>query len=238
MNPKVAIVTGGTRGIGRAIVETLLHHNANVVFIYKNSKNIANEICAKFSSAQAVQADVTNEKDIQKVLAVVKKSYTKLDYLINNAGINFPGSIETLSLSDWNKFIQTNLTSIFLFSKYCIPLLSKSENANIINIASRHGLSEFSEEQYIPYSVSKAGVINFTAGLSRELKNMNIRVNAIIPTPTKTDLFSHIFSHDDEIILSKKGKLGKPEDVAELVTQILSDKNMNGQIVIDKRIYL
>ncbi|OGK09304.1 hypothetical protein A2767_03660 [Candidatus Roizmanbacteria bacterium RIFCSPHIGHO2_01_FULL_35_10] len=134
--------------------------------------------------------------------------------------------------------INTNLKSIFLFSKYSIPYLKHSKNPVIINISSRIGFPEYTEPKFVIYGMVKAGVTNFTVGLSKELVLTGIRVNAVIPTPTKTDLFNEVFTPEEEKGLIKKGKLGKPEDVANLVIELINDKSANGKILIDKRVYL
>src|SRR5690242_9927061 len=206
----VVIVTGASRGIGKATALLLQAHGYAVVGLY-----LSNEDAAKPLSDHGIEmhrADVRQEADIQKAIEYTMSKYGRLDVLVNNAGINLQRRIEQCSLEEWNKVISTDLTSVFLMSKHAIPLLKKSDNPCIINVSSRIGLNDYAEAEFVPYGAAKAGVNNFTIGLARELQQDGIRVNAIIPTPTKTDLFDQVFTAEDEQALMKKGKLGTPED--------------------------
>src|SRR5690606_5509985 len=106
------------------------------------------------------------------------------------------------------------------------------------NIVSRVGMSEYADAGFIPYSVTNAGIVNFTAGLAKELEKEGIRVNAVVPTVTDTDRFRNTFSEDDKKFIIRKGKLGTPEEVADLVISLVKDKKATGKILIDKRVYL
>ena len=235
---KAAIVTGATRGIGKAISVKLLKLGYHVVGTYLSNKRLALDLEKEHSNLLMIQSDAGNEKGVKKVINAMLKRYGTIDVIVNNAGINLFGKIEKYNSSDWDKIIDSSLKSIFLFSKYSIPHLKKSENPVIINISSRLGFQEYTEPEFVAYGAVKAGVNNFTVGLAKELEKDKIRVNAIIPTPTKTDLFDKLFNKEDEEELKKKGKLGKPEEVADLVARIIQDKKINGEILIDKRVYL
>lgn len=238
MNKKVAIVTGASRGIGKAIAVKLVNLNYKVVGIFNKSNELVSELEKKYSDLTMIKGDVGNESDVQKIIINTIDKYGRLDVIVNNVGINLFGKIENFETSDWDNMINTNLKSVFLFSKYSIPYLKKSTDAVIINISSRIGFSEFAEPEFVVYGTTKAAVTYFTSALSAELENTNIRVNAVIPTPTKTDSFDKVFTKEDEDFLKNKGKLGKPEEVADLVIKLIEDKKTNGKILTDKRVYL
>lgn len=235
---KTAIVTGATRGIGRAIAIKLAGLGCEVVGVYKSKGNLASELEKRYKNIYTIKADVGKEKEVKKVIERTIKKFNSLDILVNNAGIDIFGEIKDYRTEDWDEMINVNLKSVFLFSRESIPYLSQSENPVIINISSRIGYPEFTEPKFVVYGAVKAGVANFTVGLSKELANTGIRVNAVIPTPTKTDLFDEVFTPEEEEILKRKGKLGKPEEVADLVLQLIKDKTANGKILADKRVSL
>ncbi len=134
--------------------------------------------------------------------------------------------------------VDTNLTSVFLLSKYTIPFLKNANNPCIINISSRRSIDRYAEANFVVYSSLKAALNNFTVGLAIELKNFNIRVNCIIPAPTKTDLFDQVFTAEDEALLKTKGKLGSTAEVADLVLGLIRNTSLNGQILFDERLAL
>ncbi len=185
-----------------------------------------------------LKVDVGVDAEVAQATKHLAKHYGRIDLLINNAGIDIPGKIEDYPQQSWDQMVATDLTSVFLLSKYTIPHLKLADNACIINISSRIGISEYTEPEFVAYGAVKAAVNNFTVGLSKELEQYKIRVNTIIPVPTKTDLFDAVFTTEDEAWLKERGKLGAPEDVADLVLQIIDDSSVNGQLVFDKRVSL
>lgn len=235
---KTAIVTGATRGIGRAIAIRLSELGCKVVGVYKSNDKLASELGKQYKNIYPIKADIGQEKEIEKVIKTTINKFNTLDFLVNNVGIDIFGEIKNYRTEDWDEMINVNLRSVFLFSRDSIPYLNRSNNPVIINISSRIGYLEFTEPKFVVYGAVKAGVTNFTVGLSKELINTGIRVNAIIPTPTKTDLFNEVFTPEEEEILKKKGKLGKPEEVADLVLKLIMDKTANGKILVDKRVSL
>jgi 3-oxoacyl-[acyl-carrier protein] reductase len=232
----VAIVTGATRGIGKATAEMLAGFGCTVIAVYHTREDLAKKLPLINKQIFPIKADVCSEKEIKDVITFSTDKFHGIDILVNNAGIDIFGEIEQYRSSDWDTMIDTNVKSIFLFSKYSIPYLKKSKNPVIVNTASRIGYSEYTEQKFVVYGVTKAGVINFTSGLSKELLPYNIRVNAVIPTPTKTDLFDEVFTPEEEKELRKKGKLGMPEDTAKLIVELITDKSANGKILFDKRV--
>ena len=228
----VAVVSGASRGIGRAIALKLTKEGYAVVGLYRSNDKAA----ASLSDIDMRKVDVGDEVAVKKTIASIANSYGRVDVVVNNAGIDIPGEIETYRKETWDEMVATDLTSVFLMSKYSIPYLKKAENAVIVNISSRLGLDEYSEPGFVAYCALKAAVNNFTAGLARELKKHNIRVNGVIPAPTKTDLFDAVFTPEEEAEIKTKGKLGTPDEVADLVLSIVNDHTINGQLVFDKRV--
>lgn len=234
---KTAIVTGTTRGIGRAMTLLLLSKGYFVIGVYKNSDTIAHELENEYQeNFRAVKADIGKELEIEKIFDVLKETSESLDVLVNNAGIDLFGEIETYSTKDWKTMMDVNLTSVFLMSKRAIPFLKKVPNSVIVNVTSRLGNLESLESTFVPYSVTKAGVTALSMGLALELKEKNIRVNAFVPAPTKTDLFDEVFTSEEESELKAKGKLATPEEEAELMYNIINNPAVNGEIIYDPRI--
>jgi len=234
---KAAIVTGASRGIGRAITEKLLKSGYNVLGVYENRSDKAKELESKFPNVKMIQADIGESKNAKFIVDKAIKEFGSIDVLINNAGIFLGGFINDFPLKKWKRIIDVNLTSKYLLSKYSIPYLKKSTNGVIVNISSRFGLDKYNQPYCIAYGVTNAGINNFTAGLARELEG-KVRVNAVIPTVTNTDRFKNSFSKDEQEEIRKADKLGTPEEVADLVIKLVRDKGKNGEIVIDKRVFI
>lgn len=232
----VAIVSGASRGIGKAIAILLSQKGYAVIGLYKKSDDLASSMSEQ--GIEMVKTDVGVETDVESAIKNIKEKYGRIDVVINNAGIDIFGRIEEYPASSWDNMLATNLTSAFLLSRFSIASLKESPNPVIINISSRLGIKDFAEPEFIVYGTVKAALNFFTIGLAKELNGTNIRVNAIIPTPTKTDLFDEVFTSDDEQALKAKGKLGTTDEVAALVLNVIEDKTMNGELVFDERVNL
>jgi len=235
---KIAIVTGATRGIGRATAELLTEKGFDVVGVYEKSDEKAKEFERINPHVKMLKANVGEEADVKKVFDFISHEYGRLDVVVNNAGIALMNPIVDVTLEDWNKLISVNLTGKFLFAKYAIPLLKKSTDGVIVNISSRGGLNEFVFSNFVSYCVSNAGINNFTVALAKELKPESIRVNAVIPTVTDTDRFKNAFTPEEQKEVDDAGKLGTPAEVAQLIWSLIEDKSKNGEILIDKRVFI
>lgn len=226
---KVALVTGGTSGIGKEIAKQLLlngcfvfinfGHNDSQMFKAKEElKQISNNF--KF-----IKADISNEEEVYIMMNTIKDKFGKLDYLVNNAGTNIDGFIEDLDISDFKKVINVNLIGKVICTKYAIPLLRKSENSSIVNIASRLGTRPCIEAS--AYCSAEAAIINFTKTSALELSKYNIRVNCVSPSLTKTPLAlagwteQEIEDHKNSNPLKR---LGETIDIANAVLFLLSDR--------------
>lgn len=220
---KTVIITGGAKGIGKAI--SILFSNAgyNVVICYNNSKAEAELLSGELNNSVAVKCDITKEKDVKNLICTAIKAFNSIDVLINNSGIALQKIIQDTSLEEWNNIITTNLTSCFLTSKECIPYMISKRQGVIINISSMWGQVGGSCE--VAYSASKSGIIGFTKALAKEVSLSGIRVNCISPGVIDTDMLNGF--NDDEkkslIIDTPLQRLGTPEDIANTALFLASE---------------
>ncbi len=230
LNGKVAIVTGGAQGIGKAIVKEFLQYGAAVVCV-DIDEEAGKEIEQEFNSSGKVKFILANNSKEDEVKQVVNQTLThfnRIDFLINNAGI-FIGkkSIEQLTLAEWNQVIGTNLTGAFLFAKYCTPHLKKNQGS-IINIASTRAF--MSEADTEAYSASKGGIVALTHALAISL-GPEIHVNCISPGWIETSEWkkSSLRKPAKHSAADKAqhpvGRVGKPEDIASLIIYLVSQQN-------------
>jgi 3-oxoacyl-[acyl-carrier protein] reductase len=225
---KTALVTGGSRGIGRACVRFLAKAGADVAFTYNTSEQHANELCNEFADKNKVRSfkvNTDNENDIYNVINLVENDFGKIDILVNNAGIWEKSEIENLLLENWNRTININLTATFLFTKYAVPIMKNNKFGRIINISSTAG--QRGEAFYSHYAASKGGIIALTQSLAGELGEYNITVNSVAPGWVKTDMTKDVFENkfEEEKIINEipLKKIAVPEDVAGAVVFLASD---------------
>lgn len=219
---KKALVTGSTRGIGRAIVEELLQLGAEIFIVSRNEKQINEMISQNQSSGfkiHGVAADLSNgEKACHEIIQQVTTIWGKLDILVNNAGINIRKKAEEYSFQEYQEIMQTNLASAFKMCQLAYPLLKKSMQGNIVNIASISGLVD--DASGAPYGMSKAGMIQLGKHLAVEWAKDNIRVNTIAPWYIETELTQGALSDPKKLnrIISRTPmrRVGKPNEVAGL----------------------
>jgi 3-oxoacyl-[acyl-carrier protein] reductase len=238
---KKAVVTGGTRGIGRASVEALYKAGYEVAFIYKRSHDKARQLVEDLPGTRAYVCDVTREEEVRETFEKIRNDLGSYDLLVNNAGVSFEGLLTDMTLSDWDRVITSDLTSVFLTCREAIPVFVSQKSGVIINVSSMWGVCGASCE--VAYSAAKAGLIGFTKALAKELAPSGIRVNAVAPGVIMTDMMSS-FSQDDTEALRNETpleRLGLPEDVASSVVFLASEGasfitgevlNVNGGFVI------
>lgn len=186
----VALVTGGGRGIGRAIVVALAEAGSTVAFTYKSSaaaaEKLVNELTAKGQKARALHSDAVSTESAAEVVNAIVKEFGRLDVLVNNAGITKDGLLMRMSESDWDAVIDNNLKSVFNYTKAaCRPMMSQ-RSGKIINITSIVGVTGNAGQAN--YAASKAGIIGFTKSIAKELGSRNIAVNAVAPGYVATDM--------------------------------------------------
>ncbi len=211
---RTVLITGGSRGIGRAMVELFSKNGYAVAFTYKSSESEAKSL-AESAGALAVRADSTSESDILSAVKTAEAKLGKIDCLINNAGISAFSLFTDIKLEEWNEMISTNLTGAFLYSKAVIPGMLSRKYGRIINITSMWGL--FGSSCEVHYSTAKAGLIGMTKALAKELGPSGITVNAIAPGVICTDM-NKMLSDDDITALREETplmRIGEPCEVAE-----------------------
>jgi len=234
---KIAIVTGGSKGIGRDIAITLAEAGLDIVLNYNQSyqaaEEVAKEITAFGRQCLVVQADISKGEDVDKLVKTTLEHFGKIDVLVNNAGITKDNLIMRMKEEDWNIVIDTNLKSVFLTSKAVSRSMMKQRFGRIINITSVVGI--MGNPGQANYVAAKAGVIGLTKTLAREFATRNITVNAVAPGFIETDMTAKLSSEMREGLLSQipLARLGKPEDIARVVKFLVSEDAgyMTGQTI-------
>lgn len=230
---KTIVVTGGSRGIGRAIVEKFAKENYNVILNYNKSEFAAIDISKQYPNVDIFKADVSNKKDVEAMINYVETKYGKIDILVNNAGISSTGLLQDLSLDEWNKLFEVNVTGTFLVTREVLPRMISKKCGKIINISSVWGIVGASME--VAYSATKAAIIGFTKALAKEVGPSNINVNCIAPGIVMTDMVSNLSVEEFEQIRSEipLGKIGSTEDIANTAFYLASDEAnyITGQII-------
>lgn len=232
---KNALVTGSSRGIGRAIALELAKNGVNVAVNYAGSEakaeEVVNELKALGVNAFKVQADVANEDDVKAMVKEVVNQFGSIDFLINNAGITRDNLLMRMKTEDFDDVISTNLKGAFLCTKAVTRPMMKQKAGRIVNIASIVGVS--GNPGQANYVAAKAGVIGLTKSVAKELAARNILVNAVAPGFITTDMTDELNEEQTEAILSQVplNKLGQPEDVARVVRFLVSEDSqyMTGQ---------
>ena len=237
LTDRVAIVTGASRGIGRAIALELGRRGARVVVNYNQSAGAAEEVVqaieAEGGSAKAIKADVSDFEEAQSLIKTVIEAYGQVDILVNNAGTTRDNLMMRMSEDDWDTVINTNLKSAWNCSKAVIRPMMKKRAGRIINITSVSGIA--GNEGQTNYSASKAGLIGLTKALAREVASRTITVNAVAPgfvhTDLTADLPKEILERLDEHI--PLGRWGTVEDIAYAVAFLASDEAgyVTGQVL-------
>ncbi|EQD49068.1 short-chain dehydrogenase/reductase SDR, partial [mine drainage metagenome] len=220
---KVALVTGGGRGIGEAIVRRFAAEGAQVVFCSRRAamgQEVESSVRAAGGDSYYVQCDVSKEDEVQRLIAETIQRYGHLNIVVNNAGIAPASPVESMESAAWREVMETNVTSMFLVSKYSIPELRRSGGGSIINLGSTFGT--VGAPGSAAYAVSKAAAVNFSQSLAAELARDNIRVNALCPGGTETPFLRDWFASTGDAEGTERwlvdhhpiGRLGRPEEQA------------------------
>lgn len=226
---KVALVTGASRGIGRAIAIDLAKNGASVAVNYAGSEAKANEVVdeikANGGNAFAIKADVSNSDEVGQMIKEVINQYGQLDILVNNAGITRDNLLMRMKDTEWDDVINTNLKGVFLCTKGVTRQMMKQRNGRIINIASVVGVS--GNPGQANYVAAKAGVIGLTKTTAKELASRNITVNAVAPGFITTDMTDELSEEIKSELLKQipLATLGEPSDIANVVTFLASEKS-------------
>lgn len=235
---KNVLVTGGSRGIGKACVELFLSASANVAFTFQLAEDQAEKVTNSYTGSSKIKCykmDLNKPTEIENVLVNVLKDFGNIDILVNNGGIWKEAAIDEMTLEQWNETMNINLTSTYLITKLVVPGMKKNNYGRIINIASTAG--QRGEAFHSHYAASKGGMISLTKSLASELGKHNITVNCVAPGWVITDMTTD--SLDDEATYKKVlgdiplNKIAKPEEIAGPVLFLASElaSHITGEIL-------
>ena len=235
---RTALVTGGSRGIGRACVEMLARNGANVAVNYRANADAANEVVQTLTAAGhraiAVQADVSDEAQVASMVNTVEAKLGPIDLLINNAGVFHFVTHDETDLGIWNQTLACNLTGVFLVTWAVKRRMIERGFGRIVNMSSISALR--ARPNSIAYAASKAGVTGLTKSVAEALAGHNIRVNAIAPGLIDTEILDGVdqATRDRLVAATPLGRIGTPEDVADLARFLLSEESrfMTGQTIV------
>ena len=235
---KTAIVTGAGRGIGRAIAAELASLGANVAVNYSKSADAAQELCNQIGTdgtkAVAIQADVSKRADCERLVNEAVAQLGRVDYLVNNAGINRDRTLRRMSADEWQEVIDTDLSSAFHMSQFCAAKMTEQgDGGAIIMISSIIGrMGNLGQSNY---AAAKAGMIGMSKSLAQELARAKITVNAVCPGFVETDMLAGVPEGPKDAILAKipLGRFGTPEEVAKLIKYLVVDGQWMTGAVLD-----
>lgn len=237
LTDKTAVVTGGSRGIGRAIAVALAAEGAKVAVIYAGNAAAAEEtlslIKEQGGEAVAMQCDVADDAAVSDMINAVKEQFGSVDILVNNAGITRDGLLMRMKEGDWQTVLDTNLTGVFHCTKAVTKLMMKQRSGAIINITSVVG--QTGNAGQANYAAAKAGMIGFTKSVAKELASRGIRINAVAPGCIDTDMTAVLSDAVKEDMLKSipLGRVAQPEEVAKAVVFLASDNAsyITGQVL-------
>ena len=235
--PRGETVTGGSRGIGRAIVEELAARGAAVAFSYSRNQEQADQVVAAVEAAggraRRFQADVTDAKAAEEMVKAVKAEFGSVDYLVNNAGITRDKLIMMMSAEDWDAVINTNLKGVFNVTKPAVAIMVRQRRGAILNISSISGVVGMAGQTN--YSASKAGLIGFTKALAKEVARRSVTVNALALGLIETDMTVGLAEEYKQKMLEQipLGRYGSASEVAKVAAFLLSEdaRYITGQVI-------
>ncbi len=237
LQDQVALVTGGSRGIGRAIAKSFAAEGAKVAIVYKGNREAAEGLVAEIKQGggqgMALQADVADFAAAQTCVEQVLKAWEQIDILVNNAGTIKDGLFLQMEPDGWNVVIQTNLGGVFNFCRPVVEAMFRKRRGKIINISSV--AADRVNRGQVNYSASKGAINSFTRALAVELASRNIRVNAIAPGFVETDMSEAVRNMAGDVIkkLIPMRRFGAPEDIAKVAMFLASDESsyVTGQVI-------
>ncbi|MEA5496946.1 3-oxoacyl-[acyl-carrier-protein] reductase [Limnoraphis robusta] len=225
LKEQVAIITGASRGIGRAIAIALASEGANIVVNYASSSGAADELVSEITQAGgnaiALQADVSQADQVDTLISSVMEKWGRIDILVNNAGITRDTLLLRMKPEEWQAVIDLNLTGVFLCTRAVSKIMLKQRSGRIINIASVAG--QMGNPGQANYSAAKAGVIGFTKTVAKELASRGLTVNAVAPGFIETDMTKDLKNTEDILKFIPLGRYGQPQEVAGMVRFLAAD---------------
>ena len=237
LKDKIALITGGSRGIGAAIVRKFVANGATVAFTYHSSSAaanaIVNELTANGGAVKAYQSDAGSYEQAEKLVKDVTEDFGRIDILINNAGITRDNLMLRMNETQWDEVIHTNLKSVFNLTKHVLRPMLKNRSGSIINMSSVVG--DFGNAGQANYAASKAGIFGFTKSIAKEVGSRSIRCNAIAPGFIATEMTDKLDEKTKEQFLSgiPLKRYGNPEEVADTCLFLASDLStyVSGQTI-------
>ena len=237
LDHKVVLVTGGSRGIGRAVALACAREGANVIINYAGNAKAAQEVVEKITDmgrrALAVQADVSKSEDVERLVQEALDDFGRIDALVNNAGITRDNLIMRMKEEDWDAVLATNLKGVFLCTKAVTKGMMKQRSGRVINMTSVVGV--MGNAGQANYAAAKAGVIGLTKATAKELASRGITVNAIAPGFINSEMTEVLSENVKEAMVKviPLGKMGEAEDVAEATVFLASDsaRYITGQVL-------
>lgn len=228
---KVAIVTGGASGIGLSIAEKLLKNNYQVIISYNSSTDSARSLLEKYENLDIFQIDLSNPENTQSLIDFAFSKYRKIDFLVNNAGVDLVKMINDTTFDDFDYIMKVNLYSPYFLARGVAKHMIDAKYGNIINISSILGITGGSCES--AYSISKAGLDGLTKSLAQELGPSNIRVNSIAPGLIDTKMNSNLTTDEiNNLVMDFPiSRIGTPDDVADLVLYLEHAGYVTGQVI-------
>lgn len=230
---KTVVVTGGSRGIGKAIVEKFAENGWNVILNYNKSIEAAKKIEKEFKNVKIFKADVTNRKEVQAMFDYANTNFGNIDVLVNNAGIGCTGLLQDLSFEEWQDVFNVNVNGVFHCTQEILPQILRNHTGKIINISSVWGMVGSSCE--VAYSASKAAIIGFSKALAKEVGPSGITVNVVAPGIIMTDMVSQYTIEEFDAIREQipLGEIGSTQDIANSVYFLASEaaNYITGQVL-------
>ena len=234
---KVAIITGGSRGIGKAIVDAFASQGASVAFTYLSSREkaeaIASEWQGKGANVEAFYSDASSFVHAESLVPSVLEKFGRIDILVNNAGITNDTLLLRMDEEQWSSVIDTNLKSVFNMTKQCIKVMLRQRSGSLIHLSSVVGI--FGNAGQANYAASKAGIIGFSKSVAKEVGSRNIRSNVIAPGFIESDMTHELDENTRKTFLANVplGRLGQPQEVANLAVFLASDMSayITGQTI-------
>lgn len=232
---QVAIVTGGSRGIGAAVAKKLASQGADVAVVYAGNQELADAVCEECRAQYGVRAksyrcDVADFQAAKETVGQIKADFGTVNILINNAGITRDGLLAMMKEQDFDAVLNTNLKGAFNMIRHCCGIFIRNRGGRIVNVSSVSGM--MGNAGQANYSASKAGVIGLTKSTAKELASRGVTCNAVAPGFIATDMTKNLPQDEAQITSAiPLGRLGKPEDVAEAVAFLVSADYITGEVI-------
>ena len=230
---KVAVVTGGSRGIGAAIAKKLDSQGANVAVIYAGNEELAQQVCGQCQetgvTARAYRCDVSDFAQAKETVNQIKADFGTIDILVNNAGITQDGLIAMMKEEAFDRVLDVNLKGAFHMIRHCVGIFLRKKGGTIVNITSVSGLAGNAGQAN--YAAAKAGLVGLTKSVAKELAPKGITCNAVAPGFIETDMTKDLPAGDSLLQSIPLGRTGKPEEVAEAVAFLASSSYITGQVL-------